>query len=261
MLFSIFNSTLVVTAHTSLAPVPRPSNDNIHMDLAEGPRVPVVLSDAEYLEPAISATNFEQSVMDNTLVRIVLRERKKRGKASRKDLAQQAAAASQGDRKSPVSGTETNKTGEKPDSKAESSITVIDRTASEGGGEDSMRQDERSASLDSAEELGAHPAQMHEHSAMMEQESIDGQGAFDPNNYGSVHNSYSRQAIDAHMMHTGAHPSYGANQGGISTYPDLSYGMQPQSATGYAPNSNDFRMTTSPLSAYPWRVMNRHPDG
>lgn len=180
------------------------------------------------------------------------RERKKRGKASRKDLAQQAAAASQGDRKSPVSGAETNKSGEQLDLKTDSSITVIDRTASEGGGgEDSMRQDERSASLDSAEELGAHSAQIHEHPAMMERESMDGQGAFDPNNYGSVHSSYGRQAMDAHMMHTAAHPGFGANQGGISTYPDLSYGMQPQSATGYGPTSNEFRMTTSPLSAYP----------
>lgn len=179
------------------------------------------------------------------------RERKKRGKASRKDLAQQAAAASQGDHKSPVSGAETNKSSEQPDPKTDSSITVIDRTANEGGGEEDMRQDERSASLESAEELGAHPAQLHDHAAMMEREGLDSQGAFDPNNYGSVHNSYGRHAMDAHMMHTAAHPGYGANQGGISTYPDLSYGMQPQSATGFAPNSNEFRMTTSPLSAYP----------
>lgn len=179
------------------------------------------------------------------------RERKKRGKASRKDLAQQAAAASHGDGKSPVSGAEISKTGEPPDSKVDTSNNVNDRTASEAGGEDSMRHDERSASSDSAEELGTQPPQIADHSAMMERENIDGQGAFDPNSYASVHSSYDRQAMDAHMMHTAAHSGYGANQGSIPTYPDLSYGIQHQPATGYATNPNDFRMTTSPLSAYP----------
>lgn len=282
-----FHSTLAFTANISLVLVLRPSTVNIPMDLAEGLRVLVVLYDAEYPELATSAISFERNVMDNILVRIVLvsrnliraleildvrltgaefglgceyqRERKKRGKASRKDLAQQAAAASIGDRKSPVSGAETTKSGEQADSKTDSSITVNDRPVNETGNEDSMRHNERSASLESADEIGAHPSQMNDHPATMERENIDGQGAFDPNNYSSVHHPYDRQAIDAHMMHTAAHSGYGANQGNISTYPDLSYGIQPQAATGYASNPNDFRMTTSPMSAYPMTGDNASP--
>lgn len=177
------------------------------------------------------------------------RERKKRGKASRKDLAQQAAANS-GDRKSPVSGAENSKSGEAADSK-DSSIIVNNGTASEAGGEDGMRHNERSASLDSAGDLGVHPSQVPDHAAMMEREDLDNHGAFDPNSYGHVHAPYDRQTMDAHMMHSAQHPAYGASQGGIHAYPEIPFGMQSQPPTGFTPNPNDFRMPTSPMSAYP----------
>lgn len=182
------------------------------------------------------------------------RERKKRGKASRKDLAQQAAAqaaGTQGDRISPILGAENNKPNEQPDAKTESSTTGNDRTASEAGGEDSLQHEERSASMESAPELGALSTQMAGHHGLIERDNLDSPGAFDPNSYAGVHHPYDRQAMDAHMMNPAPHPAYGANQGGMSTYPDLSYGMQPQVATGFTPNATTFRMTTSPMSAYP----------
>lgn len=125
-----------------------------------------------------------------------------------------------------------------------------DGAGSEAGADEGLRQDERSPSTESSPELEAHPSQMVGHADLMERDGLDGHGAFDPNSYASVHHSYDRQAIDTHIMTT-AHPAYNANQGGMSTYPDLSYGMQTQTATGYAPNPNTFRMTTSPMSAYP----------
>lgn len=106
--------------------------------------------------------------------------------------------------------------------------------------------------MDSAPELEVPPPHMTGHPGMMERDGLDSQGAFDPNSYANVHHHpYDRQALDAHMMNAAAHPAYSANQGNMSAYPDLSYGMQTQNATGYTPNPNTFRMTTSPMSAYP----------
>lgn len=182
------------------------------------------------------------------------RERKKRGKASRKDLAQQAAAqaaaAASGDRKSPAPGADNNKPNDQIDARIEASAAGTDRIGSEAGGEDCLRQDERSPSMESAPDLEAHPPQMANNPGMMEHDGLESQGAFDPNSYASVHHTYSRQAIDAHLMNAAAHSAYGTNHGGMSAYPDLSYGMQAPAPTGYTPNPNTFRMTTSPLSAY-----------
>lgn len=67
-----FNNMLVFTIRMSLVPGLKPSSDSIHMARAGGPRVLAVLYGAGFPELVISATNFVQSVMDSTLVRIVL---------------------------------------------------------------------------------------------------------------------------------------------------------------------------------------------
>lgn len=191
------------------------------------------------------------------------RERKKRGKASRKDLAQQAAAqaaaaSSSGDRKSPVPGAEVNGSADPADAKLETSTAENGRARSETAGDDGLRQDERSPSTESAPELATQPPQMVAHPDIMDRDSLEGQGSFDPNTYASVHHPYDRQAIDAHIM-TAAHTAYNANQGPMPTYQDLSYGMQTQTAGGFAPNPNTFRMTTSPMSAYPMGAEDTSP--
>lgn len=116
--------------------------------------------------------------------------------------------------------------------------------------EEDLRQKERSSSMESATELGQHAPHMSGHPGIMDRDDLDRQGAFDPNNYAGLHHTYDRQAMDAHIMNTGGHPAYGANQNGISTYPDLSF-VQTQPASGFTPNPNNFRMASSPMSAYP----------
>lgn len=130
---------------------------------------------------------------------------------------------------------------------------------SDAGVDDGLRHDERSGSMESTQDLARHPPQMTGHPTVIDQDNLDSQGAFDPNNYSNVH-QYDQQAMDAQMMNSAAHPAYGANQGGISTYPDLSYGIQTQTPTGYTPNPSSFRMTTSPLTAYPMAADGRSPD-
>lgn len=181
------------------------------------------------------------------------RERKKRGKASRKDLAQQAAAAAaaaQSDDKSPSSPGEGRKQNDQNRSQPESSLGSNDRALSDLGGDDGIHHQERAASLESAPDLGMHAAQMAEASGMMESDSLGGQGAFDPDNYANTHHAFDRQ-LDSSMINATTHSAYGAHQNGISAYTDLPYGLQAQTPTGYAPNPNAYRVTTSPLSAYP----------
>jgi hypothetical protein len=54
------------------------------------------------------------------------------------------------------------------------------------------------------------------------------------------------------MMTGPSHNSYGSNHANLSNYPDIPYAIQTQSPTSYSGNpSANFRMATSPLSAYP----------
>lgn len=181
------------------------------------------------------------------------RERKKRGKASRKDLAQQAAAqaASQGGRKSPASGAENNQPDEQTGSKPDDSIASNINNGSDGDDEEGSRREERLGSLDSEPDLGGQASHINGHPGVMERDHLENQGAFDPSSYANIHHPYDRQAMSVHMMNPTAHPAYGASQGNISAYPNIPYGLQTQNPTGYTPNAATFRMATSPLSAYP----------
>lgn len=117
------------------------------------------------------------------------------------------------------------------------------------GGEDGLQHNERAGSLESAPDLGLHAAQMNEPRGAMDHDALDNQGAFDPDNYAS-HHAFERQ-LDAQMMNAAAHPAFGAHQSGLSAYADISYGIQTQTPTGYTHNPDNYRVTTSPLSAYP----------
>ncbi|KAK3374456.1 fungal-specific transcription factor domain-containing protein [Lasiosphaeria ovina] len=194
-----------------------------------------------------------------------IRERKKRGKASRKDLAQQAAAqaaaaAAQTGQKSPSHGGDNGHSAEsrsdsvsttKPMSSLSSELQAsANEKAMNDMGDDSMRS-QRTGSIDSLDDMSAHQ-HMTSHPGSMGRDHMDSPGALDLNGYGNVHPAYERQGMSAHMMNGAAHTPYGSNQGGMSNYPDLPYGLQTQSPTNYAANtSNSFRLGTSPLSAYP----------
>ncbi|KAI1737348.1 fungal-specific transcription factor domain-containing protein [Xylaria scruposa] len=172
-----------------------------------------------------------------------IRERKKRGKASRKDLAQQAAAqaaaaAGQNGQKSPeqndengssTEGRTEDATSSKQDQRDEASAKVMAEID-----DDAMDRSQRTGSLDSLAE-----------------EHMESPAPLDFNGYGSIHNPFDRQTI-SQLMGNPSHGAYGAGQGGLSNYPDLPYSLQAHSPTGYGTNhSAGFRMETSPIGAYP----------
>ncbi|KAB5535272.1 fungal-specific transcription factor domain-containing protein [Coniochaeta sp. 2T2.1] len=189
-----------------------------------------------------------------------IRERKKRGKASRKDLAQQAAAqaaAAQNGGKSP---SQSNDQGEgRNDSVSTMKSSSNDQAAngSEKGlndiHEDAMERSQRTGSMDSMSEMGGHqPHMTSHHPGSMDRDHLDSPTALDLNGYGNVHSAYDRQQMTSHMMGGGPNAPYGSNQGHMSSYPDLPYALQTQSPTAYSGNpGNSFRLGTSPLSAYP----------
>ncbi|KAM7220976.1 Xylanolytic transcriptional activator xlnR [Rhypophila decipiens] len=182
-----------------------------------------------------------------------IRERKKRGKASRKDLAQQAAAqAAQGQGGPKQEGD----SGQSTESRSENGSTTKPSGEQQSGdhkamgdmAEDSMRS-QRTGSMDSLGDMGSHQTHMTSHPGALDRDHLDSPTALDLNGYGGVHPAYDRHS---HMMNGAGHGPYGSNQGNMSSYPDLPYALQTQSPTNYSANApNSFRLGTSPLSAYP----------
>ncbi|WYZ46037.1 hypothetical protein EsH8_IX_000262 [Colletotrichum jinshuiense] len=185
-----------------------------------------------------------------------IRERKKRGKASRKDLAAQAAAAAAGHghksssdengQSSEQSESVSGKTGQPlgSDSHQSHGGRVIDDLS-----EDGLQRSQRTGSLDSLGDMTGgqtHLSTVHG----MERDHLESPTTLDLNGYGGVHGGYDRQSLDAHMMAGSAHAGYGPNQGGMSAYPEIPYAIQTQSPTAYT-NGAPFRIAASPISAYP----------
>ncbi|KAK4240902.1 fungal-specific transcription factor domain-containing protein [Achaetomium macrosporum] len=209
-----------------------------------------------------------------------IRERKKRGKASRKDLAQQAAAQAAAAAAAAQNGTKsenqtTSESGQSAESgsdtvkasTAKPSLTVsteqpsnVDKNMNDIT-EDPLRG-QRTGSMESLGELGSHQGHMTSHPGALDRDHhLDSPTALDLNGYGAVHPTYERQ-MGAHMMSGPAHAPYGSNQGAMSSYPDLPYALQTQSPTGYSANAaNGFRLANSPLSAYPMGGETASPGG
>lgn len=188
-----------------------------------------------------------------------IRERKKRGKASRKDLAQQAAAqaaaASQNGQKSPNLNDDNEASGEQQTDSA-SSVKPEQQTSSSDKAlndinEDAIQRSQRTGSLDSLAELGSHQPHLTGHPSGIERDQLDSPTSLDLNGYGNVQNPYDRQGM-GHLMGGTTHNTYGSNQGNLSNYPEIPYTLQTQSPTNYSANAQPtFRIGTSPLSAYP----------
>ncbi|ORY65029.1 transcriptional activator xlnR [Pseudomassariella vexata] len=182
-----------------------------------------------------------------------IRERKKRGKASRKDLAQQAAAqaaaAAQSGQQSPSHSGDNSSTG---DHRTETSSSVRQEQQSNASekalndlSEDAMQRSQRTSSLDSLAELSSHQSHLP-----MDRDHLDSPTSLDLNAYASLQNPYDRQGISAHMMTGAAHNPYGAGQTNMSNYPEIPYPLQTRSAATYPANAAAFRIGTSPLDAY-----------
>ncbi|KAI2635464.1 fungal-specific transcription factor domain-containing protein [Xylaria nigripes] len=190
-----------------------------------------------------------------------IRERKKRGKASRKDLAQQAAAQaaateSQGGHKSPApsdgnaSNTESRGEETASSSKHKQRTASSDKPTSEAE-EDAMNRRQRTRSLDSLAE-----------------EHLESSAPLGFNGYGNIRHDFDRQSI-GQLMGSPLHGTYGSGPGNLSNYPDLPYSLQTHSPAGFSTDpAASFRMETTPMSAYPlprdhesptWMSMNSPP--
>ncbi|RYP30200.1 hypothetical protein DL767_006347 [Monosporascus sp. MG133] len=191
-----------------------------------------------------------------------IRERKKRGKASRKDLAQQAAAqaaASATSQDGPKSPNQTEEEAGSSDLKPETpSAAQTEQPPSSTEkllndiGEDAMRRSDRTGSLDTLAELSSHQSHIPTHGGTIENDHLDSPTSLDLNSFGNVQNPYERQGLGTHMMAGPAHPAYGPGQGAISSYPEIPYALQTQSPNNFSTNpSTAFRIGTSPISAYP----------
>jgi hypothetical protein len=197
-----------------------------------------------------------------------IRERKKRGKASRKDLAQQAAAqaaaaAAAAAQNGPKSENQTSENGQSGESRSETpsstkpSLTL--NTAQPSASEKSMTdasddplRGQRTGSIETLGDMSAHPGHMTSHPGALDRDHLDSPTALDLNGYGAVHPAAYERQMNAHMMAGPAHAPYGSSHGSMSNYPDLPYALQTQSPTGYSANAaNGFRLANSPLSAYP----------
>ena len=185
-----------------------------------------------------------------------IRERKKRGKASRKDLAQQAAqqaaaAAQNGQKASSPTGDSGTPTEQTPSASSTKGMQQLpnensDQKAMTDMSDEAMQQSQRNSSLESLGEMGGAAHMGH---PGMDRDQLDNPAALDLNGYGNVHPGYERQGMGS-MMNGPAHNGYPPNQGNMSNYPDLPYGIQTQSPTGFS-NNAPFRMGASPLASYP----------
>ncbi|KFY40466.1 hypothetical protein V494_03480 [Pseudogymnoascus sp. VKM F-4513 (FW-928)] len=192
-----------------------------------------------------------------------IRERKKRGKASRKDLAQQAAAAaaaasgegqksptagSSGDRSPIESRIDQKSLNESSDGNRRNSGTANEVAGSQNLNPHLMKGNGRARS---SGQLGDLPHQLQpimtaRHDDAMSQSQMDSPTEIGLNGYNAMHN-YSR-SVNGHMMNSNA-SVYGASTS-LPGYPDLPYAIQ--SPPHYPTNgqSPGFRLGDSPMPGY-----------
>jgi hypothetical protein len=165
------------------------------------------------------------------------RERKKRGKASRKDLAAQAAARA----------AETSM-GQKPDGTVSNDNQLTPgpeqrHTSSEANGkEPKQSRHERKSTIGDASDM---ESQAH---GGVDDDRMESATPLDMNGFSSIAQGYERPDLGAPIMD--GRP-YGQNSGhNMSTYPDLQYPMQASSPSNYQANGG-FRLGNSPMTGYP----------
>ncbi|KAI9167204.1 Xylanolytic transcriptional activator xlnR [Paramyrothecium foliicola] len=187
-----------------------------------------------------------------------IRERKKRGKASRKDLAQQAAAqaaaaATANGQHPDGAGTENLQQTEKQHEVAKSGKKMqqmavdqhhgLDDKTIGDLGDDPSRQSQDPEGLDTLGELaGQHLGA----DTVVERGQLVSSSGLDLNGYGSIAQGYDRPVLDNQLLN--GHQPYESGSG-MTPYPDLPYGLSAQSPTNYNAGPA-FRMGSSPLRGY-----------
>ncbi|KAF3021946.1 hypothetical protein G7054_g4322 [Neopestalotiopsis clavispora] len=188
-----------------------------------------------------------------------VRERKKRGKASRKDIAQQAAAqaaASQNGQQSPGPNDEDGSVSEQRTSNAVSRQDHVSNASEKALNdieEENMDQGQETTNLDSLAELSSRRPHLSTNIAAYERDQPESPTSLDLEAFGTMRNPYDRQDIGGQILAAGpSHHSYEPNQGGnLQNYPDIPYALQTQSANNFSANpAAAFRIGTSPISAY-----------
>ncbi|KAL2760328.1 hypothetical protein ACRALDRAFT_1038680 [Sodiomyces alcalophilus JCM 7366] len=193
-----------------------------------------------------------------------IRERKKRGKASRKDLAQQQAAAQAAAAKS--DNDEQAKTSDKPESATAASkeknqkpapneaqnIPTKEEKGPENASENAIRPEQTSGPLDTLGDMNAHQQAHPQHLSGppgINREHMENPSSLDLNGYGNMPGGFDRQGMGPSMMDGTPHAPYAATQANMAAYPEIPYPMQAQSP-GAFPSNPQFRMN-SPLHTYP----------
>ncbi|RSL66440.1 Xylanolytic transcriptional activator xlnR [Fusarium sp. AF-6] len=176
-----------------------------------------------------------------------IRERKKRGKASRKELAQQAAAqaAAAGNGQSPdeITGENTqasNKgletsgiphSGERqPSTSSKSSKDQSDDVMRHAQGLEGL---ENLGSMNEPPQLGRPPA--------LDSEQMENHGGLDLNGFGNMTHNYDTQGLELNGQPYGP-----GGRNSMSGYSEFPYSMQAQSPPNFG-NNTTFRMGNSPL--------------
>ena len=190
------------------------------------------------------------------------RERKKRGKASRKDLAARAAAEAAGAQSADASGAENARV-EQP-SKASTASSKQNqqqpkqekpRTVSEGTIHSMGDRNASTEGLGALDPMGGQQQANDPHA--MDRDPMENSSSMGMNGFANVPQGYERQDLGGQMMDG---RTYNQNQGGISTYPDIPYSMQGQSPPGYNNNNNGngnnrnnggFRIGNGAMTGYP----------
>ena len=185
------------------------------------------------------------------------RERKKRGKASRKELAQQAATQATGSQNAPSldgSSGDNNGAAERQSASPEGSKSALPRQSERHDSisekpisellDNGIRQNQSGEGIDNLADI----AGRHHLSGQsgIERDHLDNGTSMELNGYGNVSQPqpYDRPGMSGHMM--GNHQHYDPSQGAISHYPELPYSMQAQNPATYNGNSG-FRIGHSPL--------------
>ncbi|KAI5463076.1 fungal-specific transcription factor domain-containing protein [Mariannaea sp. PMI_226] len=188
-----------------------------------------------------------------------IRERKKRGKASRKELAQQAAAQAalqtpgQNGLKAESSGAEGGSLNDErsdpiPDHNNSSQTQILpgrhhslsDKPLSDQD-DDTMQQTETLDPLDRLGDMTEQP-RLSGPSALGG-EQMDHAAGIDLNGFDTVPHNYDTQGLEGPGL---SHQAYANGRGSISGYADLAYAMPAQSPPNFAPNAG-FRMGNTPL--------------
>lgn len=186
-----------------------------------------------------------------------IRERKKRGKASRKDLAQQAAAQAASTfegRESPILDEEDGSSSElmttRTLSKHDRLSKSNEQTCNDVSEED-MERSQTTASLDSLAELSSHQPHLETNTSAMERDRLDSPTSLDLDPFGQIQETYERHSLATSLMSGPGHHSYGSNPHDLSNYSDIAYGIGSQTANYSTNSAVGFRIGTSPISAYP----------